>query len=701
MEMKKLINISAALLALAGFQSCQNDFDDPGLRVPEATLKANKTIAELKKAYSGVNAYNLTPEDNCIIRGRVVSSDATGNIYQTLVIQDETAALPVTIRRASLYNEYHLGQEVVVNTSGLWIGKYNGLIQLGWLGEPYNGEDQLTFMSFAEFSTHSQLNGVPAPETSYLMPDASRPTDNIYCLIENIDKLPVSGEDMYNLQGQLVEFRNVSFDDGGVLTYAPYQETVNRYIRQEGNSLKLTVRNSGYSTFYNDLLPAGKGTVRGILSWYGDGSSSTTGVIGGWQLLLRSTEDVIFDTKGTHEEPYTVEEALASQNDGVSGWVKGYIVGAVKGGVATVTSSDQIDFSADVEMDNNLVIAGEPDCKDWSRCVAVILPQGSDFRKYGNLADNPAVYRKSIVLRGDLSDVLGMAGISGNAGTAADFEIDGVKLPGGDGPVNPGTVGSGTENDPYSVAGVVAGSASGSDKWVKGYIVGFISGMTLSTGAIFSNNTEGTEYTNTNILLADTPDCKDVSACIPVQLPSGNMRTELGLGNNPSAYGKQIEICGSIERYFGANGLKSPTQFKWSNGGGNDTPGDDGPDDPAGEGNGSAESPFDVAGVISGHATGSGVWVEGVVVGYVSGMSYSGATFSTSDATDNYLLLASDGDCKDAAKCIPVNVPSALRGEIGLKSNPGLYKQTLRIKGDISKVLNQNGVTKLTEYEIK
>lgn len=702
---KSLFNIALLLGAAASLQSCQNSFDDPGLIVPEATLQANTTLADFKKAYQATNAYNLTEGDNVIIRGRVVSSDATGNIYQSLVIQDETSALPITIRRASLYTDYHLGQEVVINTAGLWIGKYNGLIQLGWLGEPYNGEDQLTFMSFAEFSTHTQLNGLPAPTISYILPSAARPTENIYCLVENIDDLPTAGEDMYRLQGQLVEFRNASFDDGGELTYAPYQENANRYIKQDGGSLKLTVRNSGYSTFYNDVLPEGTGTVRGILSWYGDGSSSTTGVIGGWQLLLRSTEDVIIDTHGTREDPFTLAEVIGKQNQGIAGWTEGYIVGSVKGGVSSATAADVI-FSADAEMDNNLVIAPAPDCTDFSQCVAVLLPQGSDFRKYGNLADNPAVYRKSIVLRGSFASVLGMPGVADNGGTAADFEIDGVEI--GGGPVTPPSpTGSGTESDPYSVTAVLNG-AIGTSAWVQGYIVGFIAGKSIQDGAVFSNDVTGKDYTNTNVIIAASPDETDWQKCVPLQLPAtGNFRQDLGLGNNPAAYKRQVKVCGSLEKYFGQAGVKSLTAYAWVDGGDTPVTPPDTPDDPTpGVGDGSADNPFDVAGVVAGTAQGKDVWVEGVVVGYVDGMTYSGATFGLpadgADYTNTNLLLGPSADCKDASKCIPVQLPTGVRQELGLKTNPSILQKKVKLKGNIEKYFGQDAAMKgVTEYVIE
>ncbi len=62
---------------------CQNHFDDPVVEAPVATMKANTTIADLKREFMNTNA-TLVPEkengEHYIIHGRVISSDASGNM---------------------------------------------------------------------------------------------------------------------------------------------------------------------------------------------------------------------------------------------------------------------------------------------------------------------------------------------------------------------------------------------------------------------------------------------------------------------------------------------------------------------------------------------------------------------------------------------------------------------------------------------
>lgn len=67
-----------------------------------------------------------------------MSSDESGNIYKNLVIQDtyseagETpSCITFSINANSLYASYRPGQEVVIDATDMYIGKYSGLQQFG------------------------------------------------------------------------------------------------------------------------------------------------------------------------------------------------------------------------------------------------------------------------------------------------------------------------------------------------------------------------------------------------------------------------------------------------------------------------------------------------------------------------------------------------------------------------------------------
>ena len=97
--------------------------------------------------------------------------------------------------------------------------------------------------------------------------------------------------------------------------------------------------------------------------------------------------------------------------------------------------------------------------------------------------------------------------------------------------------------------------------WVTGYIVGFVDGQAIATGAQFT--ADGCE-TNTNLLLAASADETNVEKCIPVQLPKGDIRTALNLQDNPTHLGKEVKLYGHVLKYFGVPGLKNVTDFKFT-----------------------------------------------------------------------------------------------------------------------------------------
>lgn len=137
------------------------------------------------------------------------------------------------------------------------------------------------------------------------------------------------------------------------------------------------------------------------------------------------------------------------------------------------------------------------------------------------------------------------------------YSVNGKTENGGGGD-NPGQGGEGSENNPYSVTDALSkGEAAGS--YVKGFIVGYVDGKSLSEGAKFA--VEGCNV-NTNVLIAASADETELSKCMPVQLPSGAVRSGLNLQDNPGLYKKEVVLYGDITKYFGATGLKNVSYAK-------------------------------------------------------------------------------------------------------------------------------------------
>ena len=68
----------------------------------------------------------------------------------------------------------------------------------------------------------------------------------------------------------------------------------------------------------------------------------------------------------------------------------------------------------------------------------------------------------------------------------------------------------------------------------------------------------------TNILIAASPTEKDVTKCVPVQLPKA-LRPDLGLKNKADILGKKIKIKGDAATYFNVTGMKNTSEFEFEN----------------------------------------------------------------------------------------------------------------------------------------
>lgn len=125
---------------------------------------------------------------------------------------------------------------------------------------------------------------------------------------------------------------------------------------------------------------------------------------------------------------------------------------------------------------------------------------------------------------------------------------------------NPGEVtGEGTFENPYTALDVVAlNNTQAGNFYVKAYIVGQVNGMNMDALQLAApwGTQDGKSY-QTNIVLAASANETKAENMVPVQLPSGALRTGLNLPENPSMLGKEILIYGSLEAYFGVAGIKN------------------------------------------------------------------------------------------------------------------------------------------------
>lgn len=387
---------------------CNEDFDIPPITVPTATHTPNMTIAEFKAKYwkSDRNFCDTIKED-VVIHGWVSANDESGNIYKYLFIQDETGGIGLSIDASSLYSTYRVGQEVVLNMKDRWIGKWNGQYLIG-IPEWYAAQNvwEAGRMPLETLQLFMEINGLP--KLDKVQPVVTKISD----VVGHSDS-----ETKLKYMGQLVKFQNVKWDAAnGVTPFSEADATTTRTLSDEsGNTIN--VENSNYADFRATPLPLGTGDVVGVLKMVGEDQ---------WSLIIRDENDCInFEnsTKGTQIDPYTVPEAIERQNSERSGWMTGYVVGAVAPEVTEVKANSDIEWKAPTSLPNTLVIAESPDVTDYSKCIVIELPQDTRFRQQANLRDNVEIYKTQIWVKGTFATYMGTNGITGNSGSIDEFKL--------------------------------------------------------------------------------------------------------------------------------------------------------------------------------------------------------------------------------------------------------------------------------------
>ena len=274
MKIKKYILFAlTALLAVSCHDNGNWDIVDPAVGMSsygnQNLVATNpKTIAEVKEMYANEIAYGGLKQvtEYMQIQGIVVGNDEGGNIYQTLYIQDATGAIKISIEQSGLYGPFSVGQGVLIELKGLYVGGYGKLPQIGTIYEnPKNGNIQTGRMSRYLWQQHYKLIDIPG-----LVPTP--------IVVTNMNQL-----DMDKDCGKLITLKGVEISVAdGKEVYAPSgtgSTTVSRSIKGMSNVILYT---STYADFANSIMPTGKLDITGIASRY----NST------WQIQIRTEDDV-------------------------------------------------------------------------------------------------------------------------------------------------------------------------------------------------------------------------------------------------------------------------------------------------------------------------------------------------------------------------------------------------------------------------
>lgn len=294
--------------------------------------------------------------------------------------------------------------------------------------------------------------------------------------------------------------------------------------------------------------------------------------------------------------------------------------------------------------------------------------------------------------RGDIVAILGYYATIGQSGAWQLTLLDAASVMNFGNP----TVPSGSQGNPYTVAQAIALQANGDggNGWVRGYIVGTVAPEVENVASSEDVEWNDSPVLGNTMVIAPDPECKDVAQCLVVALPQNSALYAQSLLANPSNYKKQIDIRGSLQSVMGTFGLSNSGNtgdFKIEGQTEVTVP----------DGDGSQDSPYNVTQIIAKGADNSetGVWVKGYIVGSVPDKYWSGAEFGVSaTSSETNLVLAPTADCNDINKCIPIQLPAAIRGALNLKANPGNLGRLISLKGNALKFYGVAGLKETSEY---
>ena len=215
-----------------------------------------KSIKDLKNLYTSGND-PLKIVSDIVIRGYVISSDAKGNYFREFYLQDAPenpkSGIKIVANLTNIYNKFNFGREVYIRLKNLYIGETNsgdGVISIG-------GKVKLSDTRDIESITRNQIENYifRSPTTEVIIP-----------------KIVTLGElDNPSNIGTFVSVENAFFPTNlkGKTFVDPAEDfdTKRKIETCQGPSFESSfLETSSFSSFANNALPEGGGTINAVVS---------------------------------------------------------------------------------------------------------------------------------------------------------------------------------------------------------------------------------------------------------------------------------------------------------------------------------------------------------------------------------------------------------------------------------------------------
>jgi hypothetical protein len=280
----------------------KQDFDEPDISFVDPNIQTNSSIAELKSMFSLSEDEMVLMSEELVFDATVVANDKSGNIYQEIIVQDETGGLVISIDAYDLFTKFPVGRKVYVKCQGLYLANDEGVHIIGDLiteniaGQLVEVFDAIPDALYDAYLIDGRVQQPIAPKVVTI----NGLSNSLMSTLIQLDDVEFTNSDA-----------GKPFADG----VGTNKSTLNRNL-EDCNENQVVVRSSGYSTFANEATPVGKGSLVAILSNFG-----TTR-----QLYIRDLDDLHMDGnrcgQGGTEEGIVEDFESQSNNSDINlfGW---------------------------------------------------------------------------------------------------------------------------------------------------------------------------------------------------------------------------------------------------------------------------------------------------------------------------------------------------------------------------------------------
>ena len=272
MKTNKFYGILSFLMIAFTITSCVEDgeFTVPNVTVEEPNITPNSTITAIKSALeqefnsSGDLVYTFFENEAnpTFIEGYVVSTDATGNFYKKLVIQDKaenpTAGIEVVLNKTSLGETFEVGRKVYIKLDGLSVSYDDG--ESSRFISPSNGIPGKYVLGMLD---GDRVDDIPSTEVDKHIFRSATTVD----IVPTAIKLADITDDHISTMIQLTSAQMLKSDLTKTFAGEPNDEFDGfRTVFECDTEKTIQLQTSTFASFKSNLVPQGKGTFKAVLS---------------------------------------------------------------------------------------------------------------------------------------------------------------------------------------------------------------------------------------------------------------------------------------------------------------------------------------------------------------------------------------------------------------------------------------------------